>query len=356
MKLKLFESQISIGADALTLLNTYLEQHFKNSQKVILVDINTAKYCLPVLLKSTRVLKNALIITIKNGEANKNIETANFIWSKLAEAQIDRNAVLINLGGGVICDMGGFCASTFKRGIKFINVPTTLLAMVDAAIGGKTGIDFNNMKNFIGTFAQADSVFIALQFLETLDEHNKKSGFAEMVKHALIADKKLWKKFIQSSFEDCINESTVFQSIKIKASIVKKDPKESSSRKLLNFGHTVGHAVESFSLINGTTPMLHGECVAIGMVIESYLSFKSAKLLREETKQIEEFIDNQFLLKKFTLDAQNQIIDLMISDKKTTNGKINFTLLDTIGTASINQTCTTKTIKEAFKFYNEIAE
>ncbi|MEO8146610.1 MAG: 3-dehydroquinate synthase [Bacteroidia bacterium] len=354
--LRLFDTLIYTGDDALIKLEHHIQKKFSTSTKIILVDENTLVKCFPLILKQCRSLKSALVIEMKSGEQNKTFETALNIWQQLAENFIDRNALLINLGGGVVSDIGTFCASTYLRGICFINVPTTLTAMVDAAIGGKTGIDFKNLKNFIGTFAHPDSVFICPRFLKTLDERNLKCGFAEMVKHALVADEKLWEKFSRATFEECINDKNILHSVKIKTRIVKKDPNEKSLRKILNFGHTAGHAIESYSIMHDAEPLLHGECVATGMIIESFLSYQTALLKKEDAKKITEFIDEKFLLKKLSSKAIDQIIKLMHHDKKNNKKKMNFTLLDAIGVASIDHYCEDKLVREAFGFYNSVAE
>ena len=214
------------------------------SKVAILVDENTKRDCLPKLPQ----FENPIIIEIKSGEENKNINTCNFIWEQLTAQHFDRNSLLINLGGGVIGDMGGFAASTYKRGIDFIQIPTTLLAMVDASVGGKLGVDFNGLKNQIGLFNNPESVLIFPEFLETLPENQLKSGFAEVVKHALISDKNLWEELTSTTFDKLNWEAIILTSIQIKNNIILSDPFEKGNRKKLNFGHTFGHAVESYYL------------------------------------------------------------------------------------------------------------
>lgn len=354
--IRLFNTSIHIGNDALTRLNERLKENFHDVQKVILADENTFTWCLPLVRQHCKSLKREVVITIDSGELNKSLETARYIWNKLAANFIGRDALIINVGGGVLCDIGSFCASTYKRGISFINVPTTLLAMADAATGGKTGIDLKDIKNLVGTFANPDSIFVFPGFLGTLDERNKKCGFAEMIKHVLIADSRLWKNFIITPYEECISEKNILRSIKIKSQIVKKDPKEVSLRKILNFGHTSAHAVETWSLQHDIDPLLHGECVAMGMVIESYLSFATSTLPKNDTRKIAEFIDKHFLLRKLDSKSVNEICRNMQHDKKNVKGLVNFTLLDQIGKASNDHFCELRQIKEAFGFYNSIAE
>ena len=295
------------------------------SKVSILVDENTKKYCLPLLPG----IKNSVIVEIKSGEENKNIDNCNFIWKKLTENHFDRNSVLINLGGGVICDMGGFCASTYKRGIDFIQIPTTLLAMVDASVGGKLGIDFNGFKNQVGMFANPKSVIIYPEFIETLSENELKSGFAEVVKHALISDKKLWETIRSSSFNDLDWKGIIETSVNIKNNIVLTDPKENGERKKLNFGHTYGHAIESYYLQKGT-PILHGEAIFMGIIIESELS----SLTDSDKNQIKNYILSNFQLPHFP--SKSELLSFMKNDKKNLDGKISFSLLKEIGNCTIN--------------------
>ena len=315
---------IVIGENSLSEFN--LQDY---SQIAILVDDNTKRDCLSILLSKNSALKPKLIIEINSGEEYKNIVTCNFIWQQLTENNFDRNSLLINLGGGVIGDMGGFCASTYKRGIDFIQIPTTLLAMVDASVGGKLGIDFKELKNQIGLFANPKSVLIYPEFLKTLDENQLVFGFAEVVKHALIADKYFWKELAKTNFHDLIWKDVIAHSISIKNKIVLSDPQEKGERKKLNFGHTFGHAIESYYLQKGT-PVFHGQAIALGMLLES----KMSNLTEIEKGEITEFI-----LSNFTLPynpAKNKLIQFLLNDKKNKAGKINFSLLEGIGNCSID--------------------
>ena len=295
------------------------------SKIAILVDENTKRDCLYKLPK----IENSLIIEIPSGEENKNISTCNFIWEKLTEHQFDRNSLLINLGGGVIGDIGGFCASTYKRGIDFIQIPTTLLAMVDSSVGGKLGVDFKDLKNQIGVFNNPKSVLIDPEFLQTLPENELKSGFAEVVKHALIADKDLWSKITSTPFANLDWQEIIAISVQIKNKIVRKDPLEKGERKKLNFGHTYGHAIESYYLEKGT-PILHGESVFMGMILETDLS----SISEEEKQEIKNFILSNFSL-PFT-PKKSDILSNLVNDKKNKEGKINFSLLNKIGDGSID--------------------
>ncbi len=295
------------------------------SKIAILLDENIKRDCLDKLPK----IENSLIIEIPSGEENKNISTCIIIWEKLTQNQFDRNSLLINLGGGVIGDIGGFCASTYKRGIDFIQIPTTLLAMVDASVGGKVGLDFKDLKNQIGVFNNPKSVMINPEFLQTLPENELKSGFAEVVKYALIADKDLWNKINSVPFENLVLEEIIATSVEIKNNIVLSDPLEKDERKKLNFGHTYGHAIESYYLEKGT-PILHGEAVFIGMILEVELSSISEEIKQE----IKNFILSNFSL-PFT-PKKSDILSNLANDKKNKEGKINFSLLNKLGDGSID--------------------
>lgn len=299
------------------------------SRIAILVDNNTKRYCLPLFLEQYN-LNNPLIIEISSGEEHKNLASCQHIWNALTTAAFDRKSLLINLGGGVIGDMGGFAASTYKRGIDFIQVPTTLLAMVDASVGGKLGIDFNGLKNQIGLFKNPQAVLIDIQFLNSLPHEQLLSGFAEVVKHALIADKNYWKIILETPIEKHDWKSIIYQSINIKNKIVSEDPMELGARKQLNFGHTYGHAIESHYLSENKA-VLHGEAIALGMLLESRLS----PITAAEQKEIEGFITSTFKLP--VLSDKNVLIKWMLNDKKNSKGRINFSLLNQIGQCKINQ-------------------
>ena len=295
------------------------------SQVAILVDENTNRDCLSKLPQ----IENALIIEIKSGEEYKNISTCSFIWEQLTINNFDRNSLLINLGGGVIGDMGGFCAATYKRGLEFIHIPTTLLAMVDASVGGKLGIDFKGFKNQIGLFNNPKAVLISSEFLETLAESELKSGFAEVVKHALISDNSLWLKLKNTPFTDLDWEDIIDTSVQIKNKIVLADPFEKEERKKLNFGHTFGHAIESYYLEKGT-PISHGEAVFMGMILET----KMSDLSETDKNEIKNYVLSNFAL-PYT-PKKSSLHKFLINDKKNQNGKINFTLLNGIGNCSLD--------------------
>ncbi len=322
-EVKASDYSIFIGQES---LQAYDFNSYK--QLAILVDENTKRDCLPIFLKATNI--DAILIEIPSGEEHKNLEKCQLIWNLLSSYHFDRNSLLINLGGGVVGDMGGFAASTYKRGIDFIQIPTSLLAMVDSSVGGKLGVDFAYLKNQIGVFNNPKAVLINPVFLNSLPKNQLLSGFAEVVKHALIADKRYWKEIKITPLEKMNWESIILQSVIIKNIIVTQDPLEKGERKKLNFGHTFGHAIESFYLKLGK-PVLHGEAISLGMILESNLS----KINNEEKLEIASFISNTFSTpKKPPLRA---LLEWMKSDKKNRKEKINFTLLNGIGSSIINQ-------------------
>jgi 3-dehydroquinate synthase len=323
------------------------------SSVYVLADENTVKHCYPKVLS---LLPQHRIIQIPSGEENKTINTCNLIWQKLTEANADRKALLINLGGGVIGDMGGFAAGCYKRGIAFINIPTTLLAMVDASVGAKCGIDFMGFKNQIGLFNEPESVFIYTGFLETLPERELRSGFAEVVKHYLIADKEAFNKIKEQrlKIKDFDFDALVKKNVAIKQQIVEQDPTEQNIRKALNFGHTIGHAMESFFLNDEYQKLLHGEAVAIGMICESYVSFKKELLSQSELQQITEVILHYFGKAGIAPQHFDQIAGLIQQDKKNEQAQTRFTLLNGIGSYTINRAVEKEWIRESLVYFNSL--
>lgn len=323
------------------------------SKIYVLVDENTSEYCLPTFLANLATEIEIEIIEIETGEEHKNIETCLQLWHSLTETGGDRKSILINLGGGVVSDLGGFVACTFKRGIDFINVPTTLLSMVDASVGGKNGVDLGQLKNQIGIIREPKAVIVNASFLETLPQLEMRSGLAEMLKHGLIFDKNYWDKFKDLSAlnsEDL--ESLIHQSIEIKNKIVSEDLTENGIRKALNFGHTLGHAIESYFLENESkTKLLHGEAVAVGMILESYISLEKKILTNEEYQEIKYIIKDIFDTIDFDQNDIEKIIELLIFDKKNEFGKIQFALLDGIGKIKINEETDNTIIYKAFEDY-----
>lgn len=322
----------------------------KYSKVFVLVDSNTEIHCLPLLQDALGDMEFD-VIEVTPGEENKNIDFCIGVWKMLLDFGADRNSIIINLGGGVITDMGGFAASTFKRGIDFVQVPTTLLSQVDASIGGKTGIDMDNVKNIIGTFTQPQAVFIHNAFLSTLDPRELRSGYAEVIKHGLIYDVNLFNK-VKNIKPAELSPELIYRSVEIKNEVVKADPFEKGLRKILNFGHTIGHAVESYSLQHDKKPLLHGEAIAIGFICEAYLSAKKNKLTKEELREIIEAIRAVYPAYKVAKSSYSDLLELMKNDKKNSGGKISFSLLNKIGACDFDSYCTEVEILESLDFYS----
>lgn len=350
MKLSAPDHQVNIGSGSLRSLKDY-----KCSKVFVLIDNNTREHCLPIFFDKCGIPEDSVdLIEITSGEQYKTLGTCKYIWESLMENGADRGSLLINLGGGVITDIGGFSASCFKRGIKFINIPTTLMAQVDAAIGGKTGVNLDHLKNQIGVFNNPEAIFIDTDFLETLPEEHILSGFAEVLKYGLISDKVLWDKLADF---DIINKidwyDIIVPAVKIKIDFVEKDPNEQNLRKILNFGHTVGHALETLSYRNNT-PCYHGEAVAVGLVVESIISSKVLGLDKNITQDIFDVVNSNFLLPQFAKNDITEIVNLMVHDKKNVEGRINFTLLEKIGKSIIDQFCPIEIIEESLVHYYTI--
>ncbi len=319
-----------------------------NPDKVaFLVDENTARDCLSFFNTGDHP-----VIEIKSGEINKNIDTCQHIWTSLTNAGFSRKSLLVNLGGGVIGDMGGFAASTYKRGIRFINLPTTLLAMVDANIGGKLGIDFMGLKNHIGLFNDPEKILIHVGFLKTLPYRELKSGFAEVIKHGLIMDKSYWKEILNTSFPEFDWQKIIKRSVEIKSEVVREDPRENGLRKILNFGHTLGHAIET-SHLNQLKSLLHGEAIAVGMILEAHLSLQLGMLDKSSVKEISGLIEKVYGL-DVAIPPMDEIMVLMGQDKKNVGNEINFSLLEKIGKCVIDQKVDEKMIAAAIDFYNTL--
>lgn len=333
-------------------LEAYLSlQDFDNI--FILTDSQTHQLCLPILLNRVKELSNATNIEVPNGEENKSIEVTSYIWKMLAKHGATRKSLLINLGGGLVTDMGGFAASTFKRGFPFIHIPTTLLSMVDASIGGKTGIDFDGLKNQIGTFSMPRLTIINTEFLKTLPDRELISGFAEMLKHGLIYDREHWNQIKDLQLPNVvIPENMIRTSSQIKSEIVETDPYETGVRKILNFGHTIGHAVESYYL-STPNPYLHGEAISIGILIESILSFDNQLIKEDELNEIFTIIVSIFGTNLIPENSIESLIQLMKQDKKNENSMINFTLLSQIGKAKFDCFLNDQQIVEGILRYNE---
>ena len=359
----------------------------EHDRTFFLVDETTERCCLP-LVSAMACVKGAGVIVIGATDTHKTLESLAHVWQALGEGGATRHSLLINIGGGMVTDLGGFAASTFKRGINYINIPTTLLAMVDASVGGKTGINFRGLKNEVGVFSNANTVILDTTFLKTLDTENIRSGYAEMLKHGLISNEKMWAELVRSEnlelrterydnlaspdSADKSNHTSQFSllssqfkqmladSVAVKQRIVTEDPLEQGIRKALNLGHTIGHAFESFALShNGDSPyreispILHGYAVAYGLVCELYLSAVKTGFPTDKMHQTVSFIKEHYGKMNITCDDYPTLLELMTHDKKNVAGTINFTLLGDIGDIRINQTATKDEIFEALDFYRE---
>ncbi|MDG1394390.1 MAG: 3-dehydroquinate synthase [Flavobacteriaceae bacterium] len=333
-------------------LNTYLET--SNFSKIfILVDSNTHLHCLPKFLANIHVEMALEIIEMEAGEINKTLDTCTQIWHSLSDLDGDRKSLIINLGGGVVTDLGGFVASTFKRGVSFVNVPTSLLAMVDASVGGKTGVDLGTIKNQIGVINFSDMVLVDPSFLETLPKEEMRSGLAEMLKHGLIKNADYWNRLCdlkELNISDL--EGLIHESITLKNEVVKRDPNEQGERKQLNYGHTLGHAIESYCLDNDNLKtLLHGEAIAAGMIMEGYLSHKTCGLSEAELLQIKNTFKAIYGSVDFSKNDKSSIIELLKYDKKNSHGQIKYALLESIGSCLVDVIVEDHLIDEAFKYY-----
>lgn len=325
----------------------------------VITDETTARVCLPQM-SGFLCLHGAKVITIGATDTHKNLDSLTHVWEELQRGGATRHSCVINLGGGMVTDLGGFAASTFKRGMNFINIPTTLLAMVDASVGGKTGINFGGLKNEIGVFNDSTFVILNTEFLRTLDDRNIRSGYAEMIKHGLISDERHWAELMNFDLNDPDLRKLadmLADSVRVKERIVGIDPHEKGLRKALNFGHTFGHAFESFSLArakhDGGEPILHGYAVAYGIIPELYVSTVKAGFPQDKLRQTVTYIRENYGQFGITCDDYKQLIELMHHDKKNTGNEINVTLLGGIGDIRIDQTVTEEEIKEALDFFRE---
>jgi 3-dehydroquinate synthase len=323
---------------------------FSNSKIAILVDENTHDHCLEYLITGFEVLATAEVIMLPAGEENKVLEVCFQVWETLTEAGFGRHDLLLNLGGGVVTDLGGFVASVYKRGFAFVHIPTSLLGMVDAAVGGKTGIDLAGYKNQLGTFQEPLATFVDTGFLQTLPDTEWRNGFAELLKHALIADKTLWEALTQiKNIPLELTADQIRRGVEIKREMVSQDPIESGLRKILNFGHTIGHALESYYL-HTDIPLAHGHAVAIGMLLEAQLSVYQANLSQTEFAAIEKCIKQTYPI-QIPNDAE-ALWTLMQQDKKNANGEVRCCLLNAIGTCVFDQTLTFQAFEHVMAQFN----
>lgn len=341
---------IYVGDLSLTWMSWFKDQAYQ--KVVIIADENTAHYCLPIFIEKTQLISHDLI-TVPAGELHKTLDTCRQIWSNLFHFQADRKILCINLGGGVIGDMAGFCAATYKRGVDFVQVPTTLLSQVDSSIGGKLGIDFQGIKNSIGVFENPRAVFIDTIFLKSLSPRELRSGFAEMLKHALIADAAEWDIYEKMEELNAIAwNDYIARTLCVKRNVVLQDPYEQNIRKSLNFGHTIGHAIESYFL-ETPEPLLHGEAIAIGMICESYISHHLAGLSVSELTRITSLLRKNYNFIELPPDKFDTFIATMRHDKKNENDQINFTLLSAIGAFETNHNASMDLIISSLEYYNQ---
>jgi 3-dehydroquinate synthase len=319
------------------------------SKVIVIADNNTKRHCYPIL---KAFLPKHSIVTVPGGEAHKTLATCEKIWEAMTKEELDRHALVINIGGGVIGDMGGFCAAVYKRGIDFIQVPTTLLSQVDASVGGKLGIDFQGFKNHLGVFNIPKSVLIDPVFLKTLPEREVRSGFAEIIKHCLIADAAKWDEIRQKDFDRQNWQDLIAHSVKIKQEVVDQDPTEKGLRKILNFGHTLGHAVETCFLNKAANQRLyHGEAIAVGMIMESYLSFERKMIDQEILTSIEEFLFATYGKVNIKPEDVEQIIALTRQDKKNKGKEVRFSLLKGAGQCAYDIVVSASEMRKSIAYY-----
>ncbi len=338
-------SFISIQNNPHELLNAFFTNR-QYSSTAVLTDVNTYKYCYPLIQS---LLPPHSVFTIPAGEEHKNLESCELVWEKLTELQFDRHSLLIVLGGGVLGDLGGFCAATFKRGIDFVLMPTTLLAQVDASVGGKLGIDFNQFKNHIGVFCEPAATLICPAFLTTLPERELRSGFAEIIKHCLISDKEMWDVVSAKSLSEQDWSTLIPHSVAFKKQVIETDPREKGLRKILNFGHTVGHAVESYFL-NSEKRLFHGEAIAVGMIAEAFIAEAKNMITRTELTEISAYV-KQIYPKVVLPSASDALIKLMAQDKKNKGNKILMALTEGIGKARWDVEVSPEEIEESLNYY-----
>ena len=343
---------VHFNTKAYEALNTYIDSH--HFYKIfILVDNNTHEHCLAKFMSHLETSIAIEVIEIEAGESHKTIETCVGVWNALSELGADRKSLLLNLGGGVVTDLGGFVACTFKRGIKYINIPTSLLAMVDASVGGKTGVDLGALKNQIGVISSGDMVLIDTSYLDTLPQNHLKSGLAEMLKHGLIRDRAYFDKLTNLSkltLDDL--DVLIHESVVIKKDIVTKDPLEQGERKHLNFGHTLGHAIESYFLSQtNKEELLHGEAIAIGMILECFISTELLGFPKNDLENISASINAIYKPVSILASDYDAIIELLKYDKKNEHGNINFVLLEKIGQPKIDCLVDNELIIKSFEYY-----
>ena len=344
--------QVYFNDEGFDFLNRFVaEQH--PSKIFLLADKHTNECCTPIVLSVLATDIPLEIIEIEAGETHKHIDTCTQVWYALSELGADRKSLLINIGGGVVTDLGGFVASTYMRGIPFINIPTSLLAMVDASVGGKTGVDLGALKNLVGVINNPKGVVIYPDFLATLPTEELRSGMAEMFKHGLISDETYWHKMCHlSELTEAHLGSLIYESVVIKNEVVTQDPTEKGLRKTLNYGHTLGHAIESYCLQNPNRErLLHGEAIAIGMVLATYLSVKELGFSMDKCDQVKAVLGEYFRKQDFSYEEITDICQLMRFDKKNVGGNVHFVLLEAIGKPKIDCIVPYEEIYKAFEYY-----
>lgn len=319
-----------------------------SSALAVLVDAHTARHCYPLVKP---LLPKHTLIRIPAGETHKNLATCETIWAALTKANFDRHALVLNLGGGVVGDMGGFCAATYKRGIAFAQLPTTLLAQVDASVGGKLGIDFGGLKNHIGVFTQPNDVLIDTAFLSTLPPRELRSGFAEVIKHCLIADADAWERLRYQDLDDLDWNQVVAHSVAIKQRVVKQDPTEKGLRKILNFGHTLGHAVETHFLERGKARLLHGEAIAAGMIMEAFIAQQQGLIDESLLANIEEYLFAVYGKATLTEADMEPVLQHTLQDKKNRAGQVRMALLDGPGRCAYDVPVSKQVMRQALDYY-----
>jgi 3-dehydroquinate synthase len=346
-RIKSSKNRVEVGSILESSFQDLLNNEFLSSKKIVIVDENTQELCWPYLLTAFDGLHDAEVIVLPSGEENKVMEVSFQVWEAFTNYRVQRGDLVINIGGGVVTDMGGFIASVYKRGLRFINVPTSLLAMIDASVGGKTGINLGHHKNQLGVFSFPELTICDPIFLKTLPEKQFVSGTAEMFKHAIISSEKHWNDLKTMDIVN-ISPEFIYNSIQIKAEVVDNDPTEKGLRKVLNLGHTIGHAIEGFFIEKHT--YTHGECVAWGVLVESSISRRMGHLSEENFSEISDIIHDKF--PPMTVDKEHfdELIALMKNDKKNNSSKINFSLPTKIGAVIIDQQIDEEIIKEALEF------
>jgi len=356
-KIEVLDYPVYLGNHLWNDLSSFLQQITPSREVFLLSDHNTHKNCLPVLIEHLPWLAERPVFSIKPGEDEKEIATLTKIWIWLMELRASKRAILVNLGGGVVTDLGGFAAATFKRGISYVNIPTSLIGQVDAAIGGKTGVNVSGVKNQAGAFNDPEAVFIMPAFLATLPEDHFKSGMAEIIKCAILSGNEFWEKTVNMVFhsQDFLFE-LIRESVLFKCKVVLDDPLEQSSRKMLNFGHTIGHGLESFFNRQGRNDYSHGEAVATGMICEAYISYEIASLPSDELEGLSRLIIKVFDLKPMNESLYDMVWQMMEYDKKNTEIGIGFSLIEKKGKPILARTANKEFVYRAFEYFNRMVE